>query len=403
MKLAFIVTSFPVVGQPYIASLVAFLERAGHEVDIYARCDTSGDPAALGCQSAGRVSYFHVPRNRLVKVLKAIWLTVRHFPGSPIRILRAWNVLAGGKKVWTFNSIYYVVPFLRRHYDIVHCHFGLNAWIGALLKSVGAADVAITHIYGDDYINYWTPLGRNARTRLAGKSDAVLTLSAFLRAKMVALGCPPDRCRIHRVGIELEEFKFNMRLPASDQPVHLLTIGRLVEWKGHDYALRAVARLRDAGNDVRYTIVGGGPRLTSLQRLVRDLGLEQRVTFAGLVAHRQIGALYSSAHILVHPSITMGDGNAEGLGIVLLEALACGVPVVATATGGIPEIIVDGETGLLVPERDDEALARRIQYGLDHPEIWPPMLRRGRQLVEAEYNAPVLNRRLLEVYKELLQ
>ncbi len=117
----------------------------------------------------------------------------------------------------------------------------------------------------------------------------------------------------------------------------------------------------------------------------------------------QVAELYRSSHLFLLPSVTAGDGDMEGQGLVLQEAQAAGLPVVSTRHNGIPEGVRDGETGFLVPERDPAALAERLTYLVEHPEVWPAMGHAGRALVEAEFDIEILNDHLVDIYRSLQQ
>jgi len=111
--------------------------------------------------------------------------------------------------------------------------------------------------------------------------------------------------------------------------------------------------------------------------------------------------LYQEAHVFLLPSVTAADGDMEGVPVVLMEALATGMPAVASNHSGISEVIIDGQTGFLVPERDVDALAEHVQYVLDNPQLWPGTGRRGRNLVEEQYDISKLNRKLESIYRQL--
>ena len=108
------------------------------------------------------------------------------------------------------------------------------------------------------------------------------------------------------------------------------------------------------------------------------------------------------AHVLVVPSITAADGDQEGIPVVLMEAMAMGLPVVATRHSGIPELVRDGASGYLVPEKDIEALYRKLKSMLEHPDHWTGMGKQGRACVEQHYNVAILNRRLISIYNQVL-
>ena len=149
----------------------------------------------------------------------------------------------------------------------------------------------------------------------------------------------------------------------------LLFVGRLVERKGAAYAIRAVAEFSEAGRTVRLVIVGDGPEREALEALAASLAVEDRVEFTGALSPTEVRERYRAGGVFVMPAITDWKGEQEGFGMVVVEAMAFGLPVVATQSGGIPDIVRDGATGILVPERDVGALTRGIAQLLDDGDL----------------------------------
>jgi glycosyltransferase involved in cell wall biosynthesis len=161
-------------------------------------------------------------------------------------------------------------------------------------------------------------------------------------------------------------------------PLRLLTVGRLVPGKGHAVLLEALARLRDEGVDVVTTFVGDGPERDGLERLAHALRLDVR--FAGAVGQDELRAYYEAAQLFCLPTF------AEGLGVVLLEAMASGLPVVSTLVMGVPEVVEDGETGLLVRPGRPDLLADAIRRLAGAPELRERMGSAGRRWVLEEFD-----------------
>lgn len=155
--------------------------------------------------------------------------------------------------------------------------------------------------------------------------------------------------------------KYQPRAKEDDQGI-ILHVARLVEKKGTAVLINAVKQVKLLNPDVKLVIIGEGPLLDGLKAQVTSLGLDQTVTFTGALPHVDVMAWMRKASMLVLPSITAKTGDAEGLGMVLLEAAVTGVPVIGTQHGGIPEAIIDEQTGFLVKERDDKQLAERISF-----------------------------------------
>jgi colanic acid/amylovoran biosynthesis glycosyltransferase len=205
--------------------------------------------------------------------------------------------------------------------------------------------------------------------------------------------------RLH-VGLSPEEFPFLARTIQPGEAVRILTVARLVEIKGLDYAIRAIASVVRQHESVRYDIVGDGPERPKLAALIRQLQLESVVMLHGAQPADVVQKLMAQTHLFVLPSINL-HGDEEGTPVTLMEAQASGIPVVATRTGGIPEVVRDGESGFLVADRDAEALAKRLNHLIAHPEQWPEMGRRGRTHVEQHYDIRKLNQQLAELYRQM--
>jgi colanic acid/amylovoran biosynthesis glycosyltransferase len=216
------------------------------------------------------------------------------------------------------------------------------------------------------------------------------------------MGCDPKKVRVHRSGIRLGKFRYAERRPTPGEPIRLVTIGRCVEKKGIAYGIRAVARLKASGRRVIYSVVGDGPLRRELERLAHELDAADVVQLLPPRSHQKTLAILDRAHLVVQPSVTGRDGDQEGIPNVLKEAMAMGVPVVSTLHSGIPELVEDGVSGFLVPERDVDALVDRLAHLIEHPERWPEMGRAGRRKIEAEYDSDRLNQQLLDLYRELL-
>ena len=194
-----------------------------------------------------------------------------------------------------------------------------------------------------------------------------------------------DADRVVRLYNGLDLAAFAPRLGSRERRV--AAVGRLVEKKGFDVLLAAAARLRDAGTVVPVEIAGTGPELPSLLALRDRLGLQDLVTFHGALPQHRVRELVATSAAFAAPCVVGVDGNRDGLPTVLLESLALGTPVVSTPVTGIPEAVIDGDTGLLVPESDPAALASALARVLDDGALASSLSRRGRAHVEERFDA----------------
>jgi glycosyltransferase involved in cell wall biosynthesis len=221
------------------------------------------------------------------------------------------------------------------------------------------------------------------RGQLARRGDLFLCASSFIRDRVLAMGFPEARTRVHYIGVDCAAIR--PRAPAEETR-SILHVARLVEVKGTRHLIGAFARLAGRFPDVELTIVGDGPLNSSLQALAGSLGVGDRVHFLGARPYPDVLGLMRKAAMLVLPSVRAGDGRVEGLGMVLLEAAATGVPTIGSRIGGIPEGVIDGETGFLAPERDEAVLAERMATLLDNRELRLTMGARARALVEDRFD-----------------
>ena len=404
MKIAFIVSGFPALSETFILNQITGLLDMGHDVKIFAQCKPKEKKVHSDVkkyQLMRRVHYFDVPHNKIKRVLKAIVLIIKNFHKDPFKILKSLNVYKYGRMALSLRLLYLLIPFLDKKFDIIHCHFGPNGIIGAYLKELGISSKLLTSFHGYDMSIFIRMNGNDVYQKLFLNGDLFLPVSNYWKDKLIELGCDEKKIIVHRMGINLERFTFSKRRKQSGEPIKILTVGRLVEKKGHEYTIRAIAKIVKKHKNIRYIIAGDGPLRDKLEDLVTKLEIGKYVKFLGAVEQNEILKLYQQAHIFVLSSVTASDGNKEGIPVVLMEAQATGLPVISTIHSGIPEVVLDGKSGFLVPERDVNALAERLNYLIEHPELWPEMGFAGRKFVEEKYDIKKLTQQLVEIYQNL--
>jgi colanic acid/amylovoran biosynthesis glycosyltransferase len=410
MRIAFIVGRFPVLSETFITRQITGLIDRGHDVDIFAHRsgkDTfvHGDVEKYALLK--RTCYlgtYATPANRIVKVAKRAGLLCLNFHKNPRAVMNSLNGRRFGRAavlLQVFNSI---LPFLEKGpYDIVHCHFGLNGDLGVLLRDTGVFDAkVITTFYGYDVSSYLRSRGRNIYDDLFAQGDLFLCVSEHMKTTIAKLGCDPQKVIVHRLGAEVEKLSFLPTGPRRNGRVVILTIARLVEKKGVEYGIRAVAKVLKRHPEIEYKIVGDGPLRNSLHRLIDSLGAGENIKLVGWKDQAEIGQFLQGSDVLLAPSITPESGDEEGTPVVIMEAFAQGVPVVSTYHAGIPEVVKDGKSGFLVAERDVDALADKLEKSLEDPQLRLTMGRSGRAFVEEEYDIDKLNDRLVKIYQQLL-
>ena len=411
MRIAVIVSGFPSLSETFILRQITGLIDRGHEVDIFAG-SAGNDPVRhpdvdkyrllsrtyyltqCACSEAGPI-----------RALKRLGLIFANFHKNPTVVLRTFNVAAYGKAALFLQILCQIVSFLDKDpYDILHCQFGPIGEFGLLLRDIGVFHGKIvTSFRGFDISSYVKEHGEKTYEDLFRRGDLFLCVSEQIKADLIRLGCDPNKIIVHRSGIDPNTFNATRREPKTGGKTTILTIARLVEKKGVEYGIEAIAEVVKNYPDVEYKIAGDGPLRDKLQSLIEKLNLGGKVELLGWKSQDQIAQLLERFDILLAPSLTSSKGDQEGIPGVIMEAFATGLPVVSTYHAGIPELVQDGASGFLVPEKNVTALVEKLEILIEQPELRYTMGRTGRKFVERHYNIEILSDRLVEVYQQLLR
>jgi colanic acid/amylovoran biosynthesis glycosyltransferase len=407
MKVAFIVTEFPSLSQTFVLNQITGLIDRGHDVDIFANGiadDSKIHEDVRKYNLLDRTCYYReiIPKNKLFRLIKAANYVVRYMLKRPAVVLRSLNIIKYGRKAASFNLFFKTIPFMDKGpYDIIHCHFGPTGNLAVLLKEVGAIrGKVITAFHGYDLSSYIGKNGNRVYEKLFEKGELFLPISRRWKKKLIKLGCPKGKVLVHRMGIDVGRLGFLQRKIWKNGKINILSVARLVEKKGVEYGIQAVAKVLKDYPDLQYSIAGDGSLKRDLVRLINKLDIDENVKLLGWKQQNEISELMSHADILLAPSVTGKGGDQEGIPVVLMEAMARGLPVISTYHSGIPELVQDGISGFLLRERDVDGLAEKLEHLITHPEMRDQMGAEGRKYVEENYNIDKLNNRLVEIYKE---
>jgi colanic acid/amylovoran biosynthesis glycosyltransferase len=305
-------------------------------------------------------------------------------------LYKRWTLPRIGWQMLTGDAQPYVRLLGRCRPRLIHAHFGIEG-VSALKVAMQLKIPLVTTFHGfDATLKTHAMLGSPAwfrypllRRKLAREGNLFLCASSFIRQKLLDAGFPESRTHTHYIGVDCQTIR--PRAHFEERPL-ILHVARLVEVKGTRYLLRAFAAVARKYEGVQMLIIGDGPLRRQLQALTASLGLRDRVEFLGAVAHDAVLSWMRKAAMLVLPGIRTATGREEGLGMVLLEAAATGLPIVGSRVGGIPECMLEGKTGFLVSERDADALARRMAELLEDPVRRHQMGTAGRALIEDRFD-----------------
>lgn len=294
---------------------------------------------------------------------------------------------------------------LARHgARVLHAHFGYTGWYALPVKRRTGLPL-VTTFYGEDASRLpHTATWRERYAELFAEGDRFLVEGPALAEGLAKLGCPREKIAVQPIGIVPGRYRFRAREPRADGSVRLLFCASFREKKGLRYALEALALARREDPRLTLRVGGDGPGRAAAESLVAGLGLADAVSFLGFLRHEALLAELDDADLFIQPSVTAADGDSEGgAPTTLLEAQACGLPVLATRHADIPFVVPDGESGLLCPERDAEALARNLLALAKAPERWAPMGAAGREHVERFHDVDRETARLEDLYRSLAE
>lgn len=288
----------------------------------------------------------------------------------------------------------------QRHADVMHVYFG-HTGVHLLPFLLRWPRPSIVSFHGMDVQTREHDPSYERRLReLLQTTTLVLARSYSLQDRLLALGCPEEKLRINRTGIPLDQFAFVERQMPADGGWHFVQACRLIEKKGLDDAIHAFARFAKDKPSARFTIAGEGPLLGPLEKLRDELGLTRQITFAGFLKGTDLCRLYHESHIFIHPSRLTSDQNQEGIPNSMLEAMATGLPVLATQHGGIPEAVRNGTTGILVAERDRDALHQSMVRMASEPGLWSRMGAAASADIRESFESATQIARLEDIYFE---
>ena len=368
LRILFVTSKFPYVTRPYTDNQIVGLLDKGHEVYILAK-----------------------------------------YPGkyADYPLIKQYNLL---ERTYYFEQIEAKeeMPDSLKDIDIIYCQFGglgkyclrlmdeknINARLIVCLRGGDATSVLLkdSHRYDD----------------LFKKADLFMPVCEYFKNNIIKHGCNPEKVVVHHSAIDCTKFRYKARIKPRDGTVRFIIVATLTERKGIKYALYALDKLRKKYPNVQLTIIGGALGKQEKERdvilnLIQELHFEQYVTLLGFCFHSQIVTELNRAHIGLLTSFTNNNGVQEGIPNSLMEAMATGLPVISTYNGGIPELVKDGVSGFLVPEKNVDMLVEKMAYLIKHPECWGFMGKAGSEQVNKEHNRDKVIDTLVDVFFSVLE
>jgi glycosyltransferase involved in cell wall biosynthesis len=385
VKVLFVATAYPRfkgdVITPWLVELINRLRQKGIDISVFTSSYKGLRDQVLDGVKVYRFRYFLKEFERFTHEETAVDRVSRG-PGNVL--LSLFYLIFGA---WAMIRL-----SRRRHFDMVHVHWPFpHVLFGILAKKIGRARM-FNSFYGVEirWLKKKFPFMIKPFSFLINKSDAVTAISTHTAEELRG---------IVRMPIDIIPFSAAMaeQHERSLEKNEIIFVGRLVERKGVKFLIDAFSRVATSIRH-RLVIIGDGPERAQLEMQVRRLGIKDRVRFTGIITNGELKQYYRTCSFLILPAIYDQKGDTEGLGVVLLEAMSYGKPVVASRIGGITDI-VDNGNGILVESADPDALAQAILKLARHRRLRKTLGRQARKTVDEKFNWDTIVRKLIAVYR----
>ena len=285
--------------------------------------------------------------------------------------------------------------------NLIHAHWILPQGMAALLacKLAGIKIPVLCTSHGGDLYGLKAAFFTKLKRIVLNKSSAITVVSRAMKREVKKMGISSGKVRVVPMGVDLQK---RFVPPVKKQRRNsILFVGRLVEKKGLEYLIKALPLIVAKHPLIKLDIVGEGPERKNCEEQATRLGLSGQVCFHGALRQEYLPDFYQNADIVVFPSIVADDGDQEGFGLVLVEAMGCGCAVVVTDLQAMEDIVSDGQTGMVILQKDSLELAEKIVGILDNPKRGREIGRKGREYVLKRYDWGVISNRYERFIKEL--
>lgn len=292
-------------------------------------------------------------------------------------------------------------------FDIVYVQFGYHGQ--DVVNQARAKDFKgpmVVCFRGNDLTGY-VQKNPHRYDQLFQEADLFLPVCNFFGDRLVELGCNRAKIITHHSAIDINNFPFKQHSIQSNKKLRLISVCRLVEKKGLEYSIKAVAKLKNKYPHIMYTIVGDADCMDKsyknrIQHLVIELGLEKNVLFYGWATHEELMPLLNKADIFLLTSITATDGDQEGIPNAAKEAMALGLPVIITDHAGNSELVEHEQTGLLVKEKDVLGIVKAVYWYVKNPDKVQQITKKAREKIEKEFAIDTTVKKLESIFEQLI-
>lgn len=398
--IVFKTNSFPTFSETFIVSNITEAIDAGFRVKIIvdainAKDNTSQPDLLKEYELLGKVLKFEQAKGKIIRKIKAIYLLL-----NPLMLsyFIKYCIFKGRKSL----DYVFVLKFYWEYRNAKSFHVHFATAINPLfdLKEIGFLKSKIVITF-HGYDEHSLPQGEALKDLIDNfnKYTAHITANTqYLKNKLVAKGFAGNKIKIIPIGIDTHFFENKTSKISNNQIFNIITVGRLVEFKGQSFGINAVKLLRDKGYKIAYTLVGYGEELNNLNELVSKLNLEDTVTFCGSKNQDEIKELLEKQDLFLMTSTSDKTERCETFGVVSLESQAMGVPVVGFKSGGFPETLIEGETGITVEDKNHTEMATTIELLINDHEKRNRMSVAAKKHIKDNFDSSKVTVKYIELY-----
>lgn len=394
MKIAYVLGIFPKLSESFILTEIVELLKRGHDVQIFSMYLPEEDVEHKEVRKYDILERTHYFSSKQIFKVNFINL-FKYFIIGVVQDLCDFKISINNL-ILNLKLAYFAVIMQKNGVELIHAHFAtMGSVVRRLSKILGLPYTLTAHAY-DIYLNPDADELRNVMEN----AGSVVTISEYNKNHLQSKICINNRIDVIRCGIDLNKFNPKRKSKINNR-IKILTVSRLVEKKGIEYLIRAIPVVIKETPDCDLTIVGTGPLNDSLHKLVHDLKIEGYVQFKGDVSDTELLQYYEKADMFILPCIIADNGDRDGIPVAIMEAMAMELPAVSTNVSGIPEIVEEGISGILVSPKDENLIANAIIKLYKDRQLRLEMGKNGRKIIEEKYNIVLESEKLINIFDKM--
>ncbi|MEC5271998.1 glycosyltransferase [Caldifermentibacillus hisashii] len=405
-KIIYIVSVFPSTSATFVLNEMLRLKERGYQVTILSLRHPVNEVIQTGTENFKSIYYLPHIKQRKKDIFKLLSKNMQFFISHPVMYIKnLFNAckFKSSKMLYDFFRAVYIVPMINslniKHVHAQFAHGPTN--IAYFIKQLTNQKYSFTCHAVDLFVQN-TPRILEEKIK---NSEFVATISSFnvnfIEERLLDKNLI-EKVNVVRCGIDLEKITPNNNNSNARNVVKILSIGRFVEKKGFVYLVDALYKLKVRGLSFNCQLIGDGTLFNEIKKKIKELKLTNDIELLGKLDSKKIGEYLSDSDIFVLPCITAKDGDMDGIPVSIMEAMAYKVPVISTRISGIPELIINGESGLLVEEKDSEMLAEALEKLILNKRLRLILGKSGRRKIEEEYNLDQNVNKLIELFERVV-